>query len=98
MLTPAVTVTFLVAVLPSESVTRTTSVTPPVEPAVYAPVPAPMEPPELFVWNDQVYPVALPPLAEKDWPPLGATLALAGEMLTPAPTVTFTVAVFPSES
>jgi hypothetical protein len=77
---PAPTVTLRVVVLPSESVTRTTSMTPPVAPAVYAPVFRLMVPPEAFVDSVQEYPVPLPPLAVKACVPRGATLAVAGAM------------------
>ena len=45
---PAPTVTFAVALLPRESVSETTSTTPGVGPAVYAPAPV-MLPPEALV-------------------------------------------------
>src|SRR5690348_1350513 len=59
--TPAVTATFLVAVFPSDSVTWTVSVTPPVAPALYSPVDAAMLPPEALLANDQAKPKPLPP-------------------------------------
>ena len=57
-----------------------------------------MLPPDAFVDSDQVYPVPLPPEAVNAWLPLGGKVAVAGEMVTPAVTVTLRVAVFPSES
>ena len=57
-----------------------------------------MLPPDAFVDSDQIYPVPLPPEAVKAWVPRGGTVAVAGEMVTPAVTVTLRVAVFPSES
>jgi hypothetical protein len=58
----AVTVTFAVAPLPKESLTWTTSVTPPVGPAVYVPAIESIEPPDTFVASDQMYPTPDPPL------------------------------------
>ena len=95
---PAVTVTVLVATLPSESVARTTSVALPVGPAMYAPVLVARVAPEAFVASDQVQPAPLPPDAVNVWLPLGASDTVAGEMDAPALTVTLAVAVFPSES
>src|SRR5262249_4385725 len=97
MLTPAPTLTLATAVLPNESVTFTTSVWFGVGPAVYAPVPATMLPPEGADCIVQVYPVPLPPLALKLTAPLGAALALTGLTLTPAPMVMPIVALFPYE-
>jgi hypothetical protein len=96
--TPAVTVTLTVAAFPSESTTWTTSVTLPVEPAVYWPLAESIVPPEALVASDQTNPASLPPLAVNVRLALGASVAVDGEVDTPAVTVTFTVAVFPSES
>jgi hypothetical protein len=96
--TPAVTVMLTVAVFPSESTTWTTSVTLPVAPAVYRPLPESIVPPESLATNDQAYPLALPPAAANVQLAFGASVTDAGEIDTPAVTVTFTVAVFPSES
>src|SRR5579863_4696845 len=74
MVTPAVTETFARPVLPRASVTRTVSVTPPVDPAVYAPVVAMMVPPEGLVASDQTNPVPLPPTAANDREPRGGTV------------------------
>ena len=74
-----VTVTVAVAVALAESVTRTTSVTPPVLPAVYAPA-AVMVPPELLVAMAQLYPVPLPPEAVKVCIAPGANVTLEGAM------------------
>jgi hypothetical protein len=98
MLTPAVTVMFAVAVLPSESVTFTTSVTLPVVPAEYAPVEATTLPPDGADIIVHVRPLPLPPDAPKAMVPFGALLGADGEMLSAAVTVTLAVAVLPSES
>jgi hypothetical protein len=45
-----------------------------------------------------VYPLPLPPAAESVSAPRGGTLAVAGEIATPAVTPTARVATFPSES
>ena len=95
---PAVTVIVAVALFPSESVTRTTSVVPAVDPAVYAPVVPLTLAPEPFVVSVYVNPLPLPPDALKLWLPSGATLAVAGVIVTPALTVIVAVALFPSES
>src|SRR5204863_9591586 len=78
----AVTETFAVTALPSESVTWTMSVTLPVLPAAYAPLVALIVPPEAFVARVQAYPEPAPPLAEKLTLPPGGADALAGEMET----------------
>jgi hypothetical protein len=96
--TPAVTLTLRVATFPSESVTRPTSVTLPVEPATYAPVAGSMDPPDAFVANDHAYPVPLPPFAANACAPLGGTEALVGVTTRSGRTVTFAVLVFPRES
>src|SRR5258706_7686156 len=57
---PAETATLFDAVLPSESVARTTSVTPPIAPAVYTPLEF-MPPPEALVDSHQPTPAPLPP-------------------------------------
>src|SRR5437868_10424220 len=77
MLTPAETLTLALPLFPSESVTATTSVTPPVAPAVYAPSCVTWPPDALA--NDQVNPAPLPPAALKVKLPRGVVLALAGE-------------------
>src|SRR3989442_1167595 len=59
------TATLLVALLPSESVTCSTSVTEPVAPALYVPVAGSTVAPEELVASDHVYPVPLPPSAAK---------------------------------
>src|SRR5512137_640024 len=55
-------------------------------------------PPDGLAESDQVKPLPLPPDAVNAWLPLGATVAVAGEMAIPAVTVTLRVAVLPSES
>jgi hypothetical protein len=96
--TPDVTVTFTVAVFPSESVTVTTSVTLPVAPAVYEPVPGSMLPPEGLAVSAKAKPVPLPPVAEKVRVPRGGVLLGFGLMLIPLPTFTVAEALFPRES
>ena len=98
IVTPALTVIVAVALFPSASVTLTTSVVLPVEPAVYAPVVPLTLPPEPFVVRVYVKPVPLPPDALKLRAPRGATVVVAGLMLTPAPTAIVAVALFPRES
>ncbi len=88
--------TVAVADAPLESVTLTVSVTPPVLPAVYPPADV-IEPPELLVDRDQVYP-PLPPDAPKLMVLLGRVLVVVGVIDTPAVTLTFRVARLPSES
>src|SRR4051812_9679748 len=92
-LTPAVTVMFAVAKLPSESVTFTTSVALPVRPAVYTPLTS--VPPEAFEVNTQAKPTPLPPDAAKVRVPPGGREPLGGERDRPAVTVMERVAVLP---
>src|SRR5512137_1644879 len=79
------TVTLAVAVLLSESVTRITSVTEGVRPAVYRPPTS--VPPERLVTNAQVKPVPLPPEGVKVRAPRGGAWPVAGASVTPAVTV-----------
>jgi hypothetical protein len=69
-----------------------------VAPAVYAPVPPLIDPPEAFVDSDQVKPVPVPPLAVNVWLPRGGTFAVAGEMVTGASTVVAGEVVAAAES
>jgi hypothetical protein len=94
----AVTWTETVAAFPSESTTWTTSVTPPVAPAWYAPDAASIDPPEALVASDQSHPVPLPPEAVNAFDAPGASEAELGAIETPAVMVTAAVAAFPSES
>src|SRR5215471_12449915 len=98
MVTAAPTATLAVALLPSESTTRTTSVTLPVAPAVYRPVDESIEPPEALVCSDQAKPLPEPPEAMNMTVPLGAAVAGEGTMTMPPPTETLVVATLPSES
>src|SRR5512140_375165 len=98
MVTPGPMFTVVVPTLFTESVTLTTSCTEGSGPAVYAPVPATMDPPELLVWRDQVNPVPEPPVAVNAWLARGATVGLAGAMVEPAVTETLAVRALPSES
>ncbi len=95
--TPAPTVMVAPALLPSASVTVTTSVVLPVAPAVYMPLPFTL-PPDPFVVSVYVNPVPLPPLAVKLREARGAAVAVVGEIVTPAPTAMVALALFPSES
>jgi|SRR6266567_2954691 len=91
-----VIVTLLVATLPRESVTCTTSVTPSVIPAVYVPFDALMLAPEALLASDQAY-APLPPLAVNVWRPPVASIEVPGEMVR-AVIVTVAVADAPFES
>ena len=57
-----------------------------------------MEPPELFVDNDHVKPVPLPPAASKAMAPSGGVEGVGGVMETLTVTVMEAVAVLPRES
>ncbi len=81
------------------SVTITVSLTPPVSPAVYSPVPELIVPLELFTSSDQVKPNLLPPEAVNCCVPFRATETAAGETETGSGMmVTVTTAKLPSES
>src|SRR5579871_711397 len=54
--------------------------------------------PDPLVVSEKVRPVPLPPEAVKVFDPRGATDAVAGLMLIPAPTLIVAVAILPSES
>ncbi len=56
------------------------------------------EPPEALFTKLNVNPVPLPPVATSVTVPRGATIGAAGDRITPAPTVTFAVALLPSAS
>ena len=91
------TVTFTSGVCPSGSVARTVSV-PGVGPAVYAPVVASMEPPELFV--DRLHEIGpSPPVAENACVPSGRSFTVVdGLIVTFGTTVIVPVAVAPTLS
>ena len=84
----------LVALLPTASVTVTTSVVPPVVPAVYRPAASTL-PPEPLVVSANEKPAPLPPDAVSICVPRGATVAVAGASATPPPTETLAVALLP---
>ncbi len=98
MLTPVPTVMVALALLPSESVTRTTSVVLLVPPAAYAPVVELIVAPDPLVISVYVNPVPLPPDPLKARVPSGATLAEAGLIEIPALTVIVALALLPSAS
>jgi hypothetical protein len=93
----ASTVTFVVAELPTESVTRTVSVTPLVAPAVYAPCEV-IEPPEFPAASDHVYPLPDPPAAENVTVPPATTAGAEGAITSTASTATVAVPMSPAES